>query len=547
MIGRWGGWWVLVGLVLIGCGAGSSRSDGPDGSDTGDGSGLTRWIAGRRYRVGVDALGLASAGYLGKGENTETETSDGGMDVTADVANDCTSSDASDGSGGVGGGSGGAAGFDGGAGGSADAVDVPADAATEVFPDATLEVAADDMGLIDASAPIDTPAPIDANDEPAATDVSDAGTETDPADVGVEQPNAGSSDGEVAPETSQADSPPEAPPPLPGPPSVGITWASIANVYLELGPALMLIDGYITRLPGNDFFGGGSGLAFTHTNYSSDEAAIRGVLTALGGPGRINWLFTGHSHWDHSFDTATWARLTGAPIYGPSTTCLQARAEGTPVAGCTAVVGGEKIPLAPGVTVRVIRWNHSGDSTSNPEQHNPVELKAVPTPDAQGRLRAGVSEDFPNGGGSRAFLFTIDSSAGMYSVLFEDSSSAADLKQPIILDGVNYGAPLSNLAAAMADSSLTHVDLWIATGGAPVAQLVVPVINPKAYLPVHWDGLFRAFKDGAPVFDDKDLTSYLKTQGVKLVTPVQYMDKWSVSPSGIVPVDNKQVQRALGF
>jgi hypothetical protein len=51
------------------------------------------------------------------------------------------------------------------------------------------------------------------------------------------------------------------PPPPPGPLSVGITWASIANVYLEFGSASVLIDGYITRLPASDFFGGGSGLA----------------------------------------------------------------------------------------------------------------------------------------------------------------------------------------------------------------------------------------------------------------------------------------------
>jgi hypothetical protein len=328
---------------------------------------------------------------------------------------------------------------------------------------------------------------------------------------------------------------------------VGITWASIANVYLELGSTSVLFDGYITRLPGSDFYGGGSGLSFTHRNFSSDEAAIGRVLTALGGPTRINWLFTGHSHWDHTFDTATWSRLTGAPIYGPRTTCFEARAEGTPSGGCIPVVGGEKWQLAPGVTVRVIRWNHSGDSTSNPDQHNPVELPGVPTPDAQGRLRAGVAEDFPNGGGSRGFLFTIDSAAGAYSFFFEDTAGAADLKQPIVVDGINYGAPLSNLAAALADASLTHVDLWIATGGSPVAQLVVPLLHPKAYLPVHWDGLFRAFGAGAPVFSDNDLSKYLVSQGVQLVAPLQYMDKWSLSPSGIVPVDNRQVQHALGF
>src|SRR5260370_5838548 len=77
----------------------------------------------------------------------------------------------------------------------------------------------------------------------------------------------------------------------PGPLSVGITWASIANVYLELGATSVLIDGYITRLPGSDFYGGGGGLAYTHTNYSSDQTAICAVLAALGGPPHIHWLF----------------------------------------------------------------------------------------------------------------------------------------------------------------------------------------------------------------------------------------------------------------
>ncbi len=379
-----------------------------------------------------------------------------------------------------------------------------------------------------------------------STDTPDA--KADAADDAGGPAGDGTPEDQDAPYTSDADKRPDADAgPPPGPLSVGITWASIANIYLELGSTSVLINGYMTRLPANDFYGGGGGLAFTHTNYSSDETAIRAVLTALGGPTRINWLLTGHSHWDHAFDTATWAHLTGAPIYGPRTTCFEARAEGTPLAGCTAVVGGEKVLLAPGVTVRVIRWNHSGDSTTNPEQHNPVELAAVPTPDAQGRLRAGVAEDFPNGGGSRGFLFTIDSAAGVYSFFFEDSAGAGDLAKPIVVDGVNYGAPLSNLAAALTDASLTHVDFWIGTGGAPVAQLVVPLLHPKAYLPIHWDGLFRAFQAGAPMFSDNDLSNYLKSQSVQLVTPAQYMDKWSLSPGGIVPVDNKQVQRALGF
>lgn len=65
--------------------------------------------------------------------------------------------------------------------------------------------------------------------------------------------------------------------------------------------------------------------------------------------------------------------------------------------------GGERIDVTAGVWMRVVRWNHSGDSAVNPEQHNPVELDAVPAVDpVSGGLHAGVADAFPNGGGNRA-------------------------------------------------------------------------------------------------------------------------------------------------
>ena len=188
-----------------------------------------------------------------------------------------------------------------------------------------------------------------------------------------------------------------------GPAYVDITWMSISNVLYELGSLGVLVDGYITRLPQSAFFGGGGGLAQTKQAFTPDVPAITRVMNAIGGPSRIQVLMTGHSHFDHSFDTATWSRLTGARIIGSKTTCLQAQAEQVPPARCTTVNGGERLTLADGVTVRVIRWNHSGDPATNPEQHNAVELDDVPRPDPQtGGLRAGVAEDCPNGGGNRA-------------------------------------------------------------------------------------------------------------------------------------------------
>ncbi len=311
----------------------------------------------------------------------------------------------------------------------------------------------------------------------------------------------------------------------------------------------MLIDGYVTRIAQSNFFGGSGGLENTHSPSVPNAALVGQLLSALGGPGKLNLLLTGHSHFDHSFDTAVWSRLTNAPIIGSKTTCFQAVAQGIPAARCTEVLGGEKLTLAPGVTLRVIRWNHSGDST-NPEQHDPVELAAVPTPDpATGGLRAGVAEDFPNGGGGRAFLFTLDGSEGPYTLLFMDSGGATDLDVPIVVGGVNYGAPLQNLKAALADAGLSSIDLLIApcAGGGELAKLVVPVARPKAYIPVHWDNFFAAFLARPPTFNDAAFTQYLKDQNVQLLTPVQVMDKWRLSRSGVQAVSNALVKQALPF
>jgi hypothetical protein len=334
-----------------------------------------------------------------------------------------------------------------------------------------------------------------------------------------------------------------------GPTYVDITWMSIANIYYEIGSLGVLADGYLTRIPLSNFYGGGSGLKQTRKPSKPDVAAVTRVLSAIGGPSTVNLLLTGHSHFDHSFDTATWSSLTGASIIGSPTTCFQAIAQGIAASGCTPVLGGEKIALADGVTLRIVRWNHSGDPRSVPEQHNPVELGAAPHLDAAtGGLRAGVAEDFPNGGGGRGFLFTVAGADGPFSWFYQNSASAVDLNVPIVIGGVNFGAPLDNLKGAMSNAGLTSIDLWIGTGGTAVAQLVLPLIRPKAYLPIHWDGLAGAFQAGVTTpYSDPALASLLSKSGVKLIRPVQYMDKWRLDRTGVQPIPNTAIKQALGF
>src|SRR5262245_34020284 len=97
--------------------------------------------------------------------------------------------------------------------------------------------------------------------------------------------------------------------PAAGPAYVDMTWMSIANMYYEIGSLGVITDGYFTRIPQSEFYGGGGGLANTRKAYRPDIAAVTRVMNALGGASKVNVLLTGHSHFDHSFDTATWARL----------------------------------------------------------------------------------------------------------------------------------------------------------------------------------------------------------------------------------------------
>lgn len=327
---------------------------------------------------------------------------------------------------------------------------------------------------------------------------------------------------------------------------VDITWMSITNMLFDFGDTHVLADGYITRLP-EAIFSGGGGVDVTSRAMRPDESAVREVFDAIGGRAAINLIVTGHNHFDHAFDTPVWARLTGAPVMGSRTTCLQLRAAELPATRCRAVDGGERIDRRD-VHIYAIRWNHSGDPAKNPAQHNPRELTAVPVPDAEGGLHAGVAEDFPNGGGNRAWLFVVKTAHGPLSIFFNDSAGAVDLTQPVVVDGHDFGAPLDNLRRALAAAQLDRVDLWIGAGGPEVAALVLPVLRPAAYLPVHWDGLWRPFKAGieAP-FADPALERLLSNAGVTLAAPAQYMDKWRLDRSGLHPVDNSRVKRALGF
>ena len=152
------------------------------------------------------------------------------------------------------------------------------------------------------------------------------------------------------------------------PQEVRMTWFGISNWTFKIGDLNILMDGYMSRIPQSYFSGGGGGLAVTTAAWPINKPEVdkvNGVLAADPGT-PINLILTGHSHFDHSFDTPYWAKKTGAQVVGSATTCYQVRALGVPEEQCKPVYGGETIVLNRYVTMRVVRWNHSGTHETKP-------------------------------------------------------------------------------------------------------------------------------------------------------------------------------------
>jgi L-ascorbate metabolism protein UlaG (beta-lactamase superfamily) len=142
-----------------------------------------------------------------------------------------------------------------------------------------------------------------------------------------------------------------------GQPNIELTWMSIANWYFRFGNLRLVMDGYFTRVPPPPFFfGGGGGLKNTIGPWSVHLPNVLRVWQAFDAGGRLDYLLAGHSHFDHTYDTATWSALTAAPIIGGLSTCLQAQAEGLPASQCINVKGGERMRLSSEVTMYVVRW-----------------------------------------------------------------------------------------------------------------------------------------------------------------------------------------------
>lgn len=296
---------------------------------------------------------------------------------------------------------------------------------------------------------------------------------------------------------------------------IKMTWFGVTNWYYELeGGVGILIDGAVT--PG---FG------------ESDTALVERLFNAMDQGAGVNKIFIGHEHGDHASDKVAWAKLTGAMLYTTESGCESALEDGLPGNQCTPIYGGETIELTPSTDLRVVRWSHS------------------------------VGCDQTSEGGTRGmetfgFLITKETPDQVLSVFMTDSGAGgAELVTNRIVEGVDYGAPLANLAKAIREADINSIEVW---QGGPESRMVtqarylLPIYDIQYFIPQHFgarggfnitQGLHYAYDLGEmPLFE-----SVLDEYEVELLVPVNYFDAYVYDSAGLRAIDNLEVKRAVGL
>jgi L-ascorbate metabolism protein UlaG (beta-lactamase superfamily) len=343
---------------------------------------------------------------------------------------------------------------------------------------------------------------------------------------------------------------------------VTLTWLSVTNWLLEAGDTRILLDGYVSRIDRRIVQDNGTSTA----SASLDEAFVRKVHDVILPAGDLDWILVGHAHWDHAFDTPAWARITSARIGGARTVCHLLTAFGVARDRCMPLEGGEEFEAGPGVKVRVVRWHHSGDSTtaSGRRLRAPLELRAPPPIDPKtGGLRPGFLEDYPNGGGARAYLITIATADGPVTLLWSNTGNAQAWDAPLPADSVfmrQQGVDLANLewatsdsptrehlATALREEGLTAVDLWVGMGVEEHVQQVVSLLHPRTFVPHHWDDFWTPISEGVNRgFASTRIAQALSSAGIQLLAPASFFDRVVLTPSAAILEEGPTARRALG-
>lgn len=297
------------------------------------------------------------------------------------------------------------------------------------------------------------------------------------------------------------------------PKDVRMTWFGITNWHYQVGELGILLDGAV-GYPARD----------------PNPAMVTKVHEALKLKGSVDVVLLGHLHGDHSVDTPEWAKQTQAQYYGSKGACEEAVAYGIAAEKCTSLFGGETVKLSEHVTMRVVRWVHSITC---------------------GRLQ--------NGGGIETFgfLFTAQTPEKTLTWYVTDSGAGGrDLTiDQVDRDGVNRGAPLTNLSNAVRDAGISGFEVWQGGPESRVvnqARTVVPAFNVKYFMPHHFGarGGFNILNGLHYPYVEEEmpkLKGLLERAGVPQLYSKNFFDAFVYDKDGIREVGNAEVKLAMGL
>lgn len=129
---------------------------------------------------------------------------------------------------------------------------------------------------------------------------------------------------------------------------IRVTFFGTSTLLFDDGNSLVMIDGFFSRPKvGKVAFG----------KLRSDEALIR-MLIKKYNMHRLEAIFVCHSHYDHAMDAPLLSKLTGATLYGSSSTMQLGKGEQVPAANMQEFEPGKRLQIAD-FAVTVLHSKHT--------------------------------------------------------------------------------------------------------------------------------------------------------------------------------------------
>lgn len=249
-----------------------------------------------------------------------------------------------------------------------------------------------------------------------------------------------------------------------------LSWVGVTNFAAAIGGHVVMLDAWVPR-----------------GEYSGYVPSSPGELAALD----PEFVFVGHSHFDHAADAAPIAAASGATVVGTPEHCAQIRSQAAPTAiTCVDAVAAGTQPGAEGtldgvlsgVGIRTLKHIHSAAEPPDPnEPHGP----AAPRPDANAvafhlpapqdtQHLASHLGDSENG----TIMYRFD--VGDFSLVWHDSSGPLAQLQPSLLEQMkSFGPADVELGAIMGFNQITN--------GLRDPRTYTESIAPKIFVPAHHD------------------------------------------------------------